>query len=296
MAQFRYQRITTGYSETTFRWLTSYLDTLREHRSARNNPSITVTKTEVDLKWAWHMLILSSVYQTLITLPIQEESGCPDESSIPTTYLFLTYHKLVDHLHWSLKALTHSDLLLDPEQIDSLARTEWIIHLTHALGDLKPRRYVPHGPDRLFLFHESGVPTPETGRALPIIWYYTSFLSTLVSGYQILMDIGTAWAEITSDSTPAQIEDICLSLSPLLRSYVNWKRAVRGTSALWYPFTMSRTFPIFEIETYLVNSLHTMDTLCELCSSWVRTEDKADEAKDLGFDPGKLSSSQRPAV
>eukprot|EP01041_Mallomonas_annulata_P010899 gene10899-22751_t len=43
------------------------------------------------------------------------------------------------------------------------------------------------------------------------------------------MDIGTAWTEVTMESTTAQIEDICLSL---LRSYVNWKRAVMGTAAL----------------------------------------------------------------
>eukprot|EP01041_Mallomonas_annulata_P010587 gene10587-22094_t len=87
-----------------------------------------------------------------------------------------------------------------------------------------------------------------------------------------------------SEADLAQIEDICIYLSPLLRSYVYWKRAVRGTSALWYPFSMSRTFPLFEIKTYLVNSLYTMDTLCELCSSWVRTEEKADEVTHRNTD------------
>eukprot|EP01041_Mallomonas_annulata_P004917 gene4917-9807_t len=210
LLQNRYRCLTGGYSEDAFLWLGNVLDTLREYRTSYDRISFNPDKDE--------LLIYSGTYQTLITLPIQEESGRPNSPLASSIYLALTYNRLADHLHWALEALTPSDPLSISEQAEPL------------IAKCKPRAV-----DRLLIFHESRNSSPEAGRFFPIIWYYTAHLSTLVSGYHICSEIGRAWSELTEDSTAAQIDDICVSLTPLLRDYTSWEQGVRGDSALWYP-------------------------------------------------------------
>eukprot|EP01041_Mallomonas_annulata_P001777 gene1777-3439_t len=268
MLQDRYRRLITGYSEAAFRWLGNFLDTLREHRTSFDRTCRNSDKVAANLKWAWQFLIYSGIYQTLITLPIQEESGRPNSPMASSIYLALSYNRLVDHLHWSLESLTPVDALFNPEQAELLCRVEWIAQLTYALGNLRTPKYKPCAEDRLFLFHESRNSLPAAGRSLPISWYYTAYLSTLVSGYHICSEIGRTWSEVTEDSTAAQIDDICVSLTPLLRDYTSWDQDVRGDSALWYPYSMNFTFPYFETEIYLISAIEDMVTLRAICNAW----------------------------